>query len=83
MTCLDISELLLNPCELYNVADCTDNIDAHMMKGYVIHDVRKGANVHIPYPGESDGVRSGCAFHHGRFVMTLRKTAQAETKYGL
>jgi len=71
------------PCKLYDVSDCTDNIDAHMMKGYVIHDVRKGANVHIPYPAESDGVRGGCAFHHGRFVMTLRKAAQAETKYGL
>jgi len=70
-------------CKLYDVADCTDNIDAHMMRGYVIHDVRKAASVHIPYPAESDGVKGGCAFHHGRFVMTLRKAAQAEPKYGL
>ena len=51
------------------------------MLGYVIHDVRKGVNVHIPYPSESDRVEAGCAFHHGRFIMALRKAAQAEPKY--
>jgi len=53
------------------------------MVGYVIHDVHKGTNVHVPYPTESEGVKAGCAFHHGRFIMALRKAAQAEPKYGL
>jgi len=69
--------------KLCNIADCTNNIDAHTMLGYVIHDVRKGVNVHIPYPPESDGVKGGCAFHHGRFIMALRNAAQAEPKYTL
>jgi len=53
------------------------------MLGYVIHDVGKGVNVHIPYPAESDALKGGCGFHHGRFIMALRKAAQAEPKYGL
>jgi len=79
----DISEVLLLTWSLHDIVDCTDNIDAHAMKGYIVHDVRKGANVHIPYPDESDGVEGGCAFHHGRFVMSLRKASQAEPKYKL
>jgi len=74
---------LLKTCKLYTIVDCTDNIDAHTMLGYVVHDVHKGVNVHIPYPTESDGVTGGCGFHHGRFIMALRKAAQAEPKYGL
>jgi len=50
------------------------------MFGYVLHDVRKAVNVHVPYPAEYDGVKGGCAFHHGRFIMALRKAAQAESK---
>jgi len=72
-----MNKLLLVICY---IVDCVDGIDAHTMFGYVIHDVRKAVNVHIPYPAEYDGVKGGCAFHHGRFIMALRKAAQAESK---
>ncbi|KAM9797900.1 squalene monooxygenase [Neosynchiropus ocellatus] len=56
-----------------------EGLDAHLVKGYVIHDRDSGSEVEIPYPREEDGVQCGRAFHHGRFIMGLRRAAMAET----
>jgi len=65
--------------KLLGLEHCTESIDAHLIKGYVIHDMCKESNVHISYPNESDVVCSGRAFHHGRFVSALRNAAKSET----
>lgn len=49
--------------------DCLDNIGAVPVRGYCV--VNDGKQVHIPYP---DG-HEGRSFHHGRFIMSLRKKA--------
>ena len=59
--------------------DCVEGFDAHTIKGYVLHDIKSSTNVEVPYPKE-EGITSGTAFHHGRFVMALRKAAQEEEK---
>lgn len=51
-----------------------------MVNGYVIHDMDSGSEVEIPYPQLQGGVQCGRAFHHGRFIMGLRRAAQAEAK---
>ncbi|KAM8847145.1 squalene monooxygenase [Synchiropus picturatus] len=56
-----------------------EGLDAHLVKGYVIHDRDSGSEVEIPYPQEEDGVQCGRAFHHGRFIMGLRRAAMAES----
>ena len=65
--------------------ECTENIDAHSIKGYVIHETKSNTQVHVPYPeDETDQCKqilSGRAFHHGRFVMALRSAAKKEKKY--
>lgn len=67
---------------LYVFADCVEGFDAHEVKGYVIHDLDTKAEVQIPYPSSDDNaVISGRAFHHGKFVMALRRKAQNEKKY--
>ncbi|XP_064629873.1 squalene monooxygenase-like isoform X2 [Lineus longissimus] len=59
--------------------DCTEGFDAHEVKGYVVHYLEDGTQVDLPYPENDTGAtESGRSFHHGRFVSTLRKTAQAE-----
>lgn len=55
-----------------------DGLDAHVVKGYVIHDMESGTQVEIPYPQTEEGVLCGRAFHHGRFIMGLRTVAIAE-----
>lgn len=62
---------------LFCCSDCLEGFDAHEIKGYVIHDGSK-RQVHIGYPNEQEAV--GKAFHHGRFVMALRKAAMEEPK---
>ncbi|KAK2498793.1 hypothetical protein MC885_007578 [Smutsia gigantea] len=50
-----------------------------VVHGYMIHDQESKSEVHIPYPlSENNQVQSGRAFHHGRFIMSLRKAAMAE-----
>lgn len=49
---------------------CTEDIDAIPCHGYCV--VYEGKQVHIPYPNGAEG-RS---FHHGPFVMQLRKAAK-------
>ncbi|GAB5584232.1 squalene monooxygenase [Prionailurus iriomotensis] len=59
--------------------DAVEGIDAQVVHGYIIHDQESKSEVHIPYPlSETSQVQSGRAFHHGRFIMGLRKAAMAE-----
>ncbi|KAK2844148.1 hypothetical protein Q5P01_010807 [Channa striata] len=55
-----------------------EGLDAHLVKGYVIHDIENRTEVEIPYPQEEGRVQCGRAFHHGRFIMGLRRAALAE-----
>ncbi|TSK20203.1 Squalene monooxygenase [Bagarius yarrelli] len=52
-----------------------EGLDAHVVCGYVIHDKESHTEVEIPYP--KDECR-GRAFHHGRFIMGLRRAALEE-----
>ena len=62
-------------------ADKVEGIDAQVVNGYIIHDQESKTEVQIPFPlSENNHVRSGRAFHHGRFIMRLRKAAMAEPK---
>lgn len=58
--------------------DTVVGLDAHVVNGYVIHDMETGTEVEIPYPQVEETVQCGRAFHHGRFIMGLRRAAQAE-----
>ncbi|XP_005143908.2 squalene monooxygenase [Melopsittacus undulatus] len=59
--------------------DAVEGIDAQTVNGYIIHDIESNSEVEIPYPTSEDGrVASGRAFHHGQFIMGLRKAAMAE-----
>ena len=81
---LSISSCYLGCLEGFNVLifcylGCLEGFDAQTVKGYVIHDQDTGDQIHIPYPTSADGhIYSGRSFHHGRFVMALRKAAQKE-----
>uniref|UniRef100_A0A3Q2T4I2 Squalene monooxygenase n=1 Tax=Fundulus heteroclitus TaxID=8078 RepID=A0A3Q2T4I2_FUNHE len=55
-----------------------EGLDAHQVNGYVIHDMESHSEVEIPYPQEEGSVQCGRAFHHGRFIMGLRRAAMAE-----
>ncbi|KAJ8394668.1 hypothetical protein AAFF_G00044710 [Aldrovandia affinis] len=55
-----------------------EGLDAHVVNGYVIHDLESRAEVEIPYPREEGVIQCGRAFHHGRFIMGLRRVALAE-----
>lgn len=57
------------------IAHTLENIDGVQAKGYAVFS--KGVPVHLPYPG----VNRGCSFHHGRFIMSLRKAAAETPKY--
>ncbi|XP_054446453.1 squalene monooxygenase [Pteronotus mesoamericanus] len=61
------------------LGDTVEGIDAQIVDGYVIHDCESKSDIHIPYPLlENHQVQSGRTFHHGRFIMSLRKAAMAE-----
>ncbi|XP_056142644.1 squalene monooxygenase [Lampris incognitus] len=55
-----------------------EGLDAHQVKGYVIHDRESSTEVEIPYPQEGHSIQCGRAFHHGRFIMGLRRAALNE-----
>ncbi|XP_070821624.1 squalene monooxygenase [Chaetodon trifascialis] len=55
-----------------------EGLDAHLVNGYVIHDIESSTEVEIPYPQAEESIQCGRAFHHGRFIMGLRRTALAE-----
>ena len=59
----------------YNT-EVTEGIDAHTMYGYVIHDNDSKSRVDLSYPlDEHKNVTTGRSFHHGRFIMGLRREA--------
>ncbi|CAB4398404.1 SE-domain-containing protein [Rhizophagus irregularis] len=58
------------------LSNCLENIDAIPCHGYGIF--YKGENVHVLYPPSGGKPSIGKSFHHGRFIMNLRKAA-AET----
>ncbi|XP_062987204.1 squalene monooxygenase [Elgaria multicarinata webbii] len=61
------------------LGDAVEGIDSHTINGYIVHDLESKSEVEIPYPAMADGqIQSGKAFHHGRFIMGLRKAAMAE-----
>ncbi|MBZ3881956.1 Squalene monooxygenase [Sciurus carolinensis] len=61
------------------LGDTVEGLDAQLVNGYIIHDRESKSEVQIPYPlSENNQVQSGRAFHHGRFIMGLRKAAMAE-----
>lgn len=60
--------------------ECLENLDGHTIKGYMIYDPVKKSLVEVPYHIQTDehDISEGMAFHHGRFVVALRKAAMAE-----
>ncbi|XP_075405394.1 squalene monooxygenase [Tenrec ecaudatus] len=59
--------------------DTVGDLDAQIVNGYIVHDHESRSEVQIPYPlSENNQVLSGRAFHHGRFISSLRKRAMAE-----
>ncbi|XP_078542910.1 squalene monooxygenase [Lissotriton helveticus] len=61
------------------LGDAVEGLDAHVVHGYVIHDLESNSEVEIPYPlSEDNQLQCGRAFHHGRFIMGLRRVAMAE-----
>ncbi|MEE6463145.1 hypothetical protein FKM82_005800 [Ascaphus truei] len=62
------------------LGDAVEGLDAHVVHGYVIHDIDTKTEVEIPYPLDKENqLQCGRAFHHGRFIMGLRKVAMGET----
>lgn len=60
-----------NALRKLGMGECLEGIDAVPVRGYCV--VNEGKQVHIPYPNGQEG-RS---FHHGKFIMALRKKALA------
>ncbi|XP_005082807.1 squalene monooxygenase [Mesocricetus auratus] len=61
------------------LGDTVEGFNAHMIHGYIVHDYESRSEVQIPYPvSENNQVQNGVAFHHGKFIMSLRKAAMAE-----
>ncbi|XP_006990720.1 squalene monooxygenase [Peromyscus maniculatus bairdii] len=61
------------------LGDTVEGFNAHLVHGYIVHDYESRSEVQIPYPvSEDNQVQSGVAFHHGKFIMSLRKAAMAE-----
>ncbi|KAM6349698.1 squalene monooxygenase [Podargus strigoides] len=59
--------------------DTVEGIDSQVVNGYIVHDLDSKSEVEIPYPTSEDGlVASGRSFHHGQFIMGLRRAAMAE-----
>ena len=63
--------------------ECVAHLDAHNVQGYVIHDNDSTMKIELTYPVRDDcqKVEEGRSFHHGRFVMGLRRAAMKEPKY--
>ncbi|XP_070556790.1 squalene monooxygenase-like [Ptychodera flava] len=61
------------------LGDCVNDIDAHVTRGYVVHNRETNSEVLLSYPSdEGKEMQTGRAFHHGRFIMQLRKAAMAQ-----
>ena len=60
-------------------SDAVEDIDAHVVHGYIIHDNPTKSMVSLSYPLDDMGnILTGRSFHHGRFIMGLRKEAQKD-----
>ncbi|KAJ3331361.1 Squalene epoxidase [Blyttiomyces sp. JEL0837] len=59
--------------ETLGLDDCLQNIDAIPCNGYVVFNDPE--NVHLPYPDDAKSKKPnvGYSFHHGRFIMNLRR----------
>lgn len=55
-----------------------EGLDAHLVNGYVIHDIESNTEVELTYPQVEESIQCGRAFHHGRFIMGLRRAALSE-----
>ena len=56
-----------------------EGIDCHVVCGYVVHDNDTGSNVKLSYPlNNKQETETGRSFHHGRFIMGLRREAMKE-----
>ncbi|NXT22228.1 ERG1 monooxygenase, partial [Syrrhaptes paradoxus] len=78
-----VGELLqpggFNALKDLGLEDTVEGIDSQIVNGYIIHDIESKSEVEIPYPRSGDGcVASGRSFHHGQFIMGLRRAAMAE-----
>ncbi|OXB82939.1 UNVERIFIED_CONTAM: hypothetical protein H355_009849 [Colinus virginianus] len=78
-----VGELLqpggFNTLKDLGLEDTVEGIDAQTVNGYIIHDLESKSEVEIPFPASEDGrVLSGRSFHHGQFIMGLRRAAMAE-----
>jgi squalene monooxygenase len=54
--------------------ECLDGIDAIPENGYQV--IYKDERVLIPYLSEEGAPRQGRSFHHGQFIMNLRKAVR-------
>ena len=58
-------------------AAATEGIDCHVVHGYVVHNLATNTSVDLSYPLDRDqNVMTGRSYHHGRFIMGLRREAQ-------
>lgn len=83
-----VGELLqpggFNALKKLGLEDAVQDIDSHIVKGYIIHDTYSGTNIKLSYPVDETGrTYTGRSFHHGRFVMGLRRQAKNEPNVNL
>lgn len=64
--------------EKLGLADCVEGIDSPKIQGYGI--IIQGDRIKIQYPKTNGKQNYGRSFHHGKFVMQLRKRAQSLNK---
>ncbi|RHZ87496.1 hypothetical protein Glove_34g117 [Diversispora epigaea] len=66
--------------EKLGLKDCLENIDSIPCYGYGVF--YKNECVHVPYPKIKNNISyQGRSFHHGRFVMNLRRAVSKVSKY--
>jgi len=60
-------------------------IEAQIAKGYAVYKGSTNEWVQLPFPVDKETNREYCgySFHHGRFIVNLRKKAQACAKFAL
>eukprot|EP00741_Cyanophora_paradoxa_P015943 tig00000042_g15392.t1 len=58
------------------LAETMNGIDSVPVKGYAVY--LDGQSVRCPYPTYGEGATEGRSFHHGPFVMNLRKAARGQ-----
>ncbi|KAJ3399997.1 Squalene epoxidase, partial [Chytridiales sp. JEL 0842] len=65
--------------EVLGLEDCLKGIDAVPVQGYTVFQKSTGESVHLPYPRKEGTGRkqTGYSFHHGKFIMNLRKAVMA------